>query len=43
MIPLIDVVAIERDATCGEAVRLAQEKAHIRLPVYGETSPIVVI
>jgi CBS domain containing-hemolysin-like protein len=36
MIPLIDVVAIEQGATCGEAIRLAQEKAHIRLPVYAE-------
>jgi CBS domain containing-hemolysin-like protein len=36
MIPLIDVVAIERDATCGEAIRLADEKAHIRLLVYEE-------
>jgi len=36
MIPLIDVVAIEQGATCGEAVRLAQQKAHIRLPVYNE-------
>jgi CBS domain containing-hemolysin-like protein len=34
MIPLIDVVAIEQNATCGEAIRLADEKAHIRLPVY---------
>jgi CBS domain containing-hemolysin-like protein len=36
MIPLIDVVAIEQGASCGEAVRLAQKKAHIRLPVYAE-------
>ncbi len=36
MIPLIDVVAIEQDATCGEAIRLADEKAHVRLPVYAE-------
>lgn len=36
MIPLIDVVAIERDATCGEAIRLADEKAHVRLLVYEE-------
>jgi CBS domain containing-hemolysin-like protein len=36
MIPLIDVVAIEQDATCGEAIRLADEKAHVRLPVYSE-------
>jgi putative hemolysin len=36
MIPLIDVVAIEQGATCGEAVHLARQKAHIRLPVYDE-------
>ena len=36
MIPLIDVVAIEKGATCGEAVQLAREKAHIRFPVYTE-------
>jgi putative hemolysin len=36
MIPLIDVVAIEQSATCGEAVQLARKKAHIRLPVYDE-------
>ncbi len=36
MIPLIDVVAIEQDATCGEATRLADEKAHVRLLVYAE-------
>lgn len=34
MVPLIDVVGIERTATCGEARRLAAEKAHNRLPVY---------
>ena len=36
MIPLIDVVAIEQGATCGEAIDLAKTKAHIRLPVYTE-------
>jgi putative hemolysin len=36
MIPLIDVVAIEQGATCGKAIRLARDKAHIRLPVYAE-------
>jgi CBS domain containing-hemolysin-like protein len=36
MIPLIDVVAIERGATCGEAITLAHAQAHIRLPVYAE-------
>jgi CBS domain containing-hemolysin-like protein len=33
---LIDVTAVERQATCGEARRLASEAAHIRLPVYEE-------
>jgi len=36
MVPLIDVVAIERGSTCGEAVNIARDRAHIRLPVYEE-------
>jgi putative hemolysin len=36
MIPLIDVVAVEQGATCGEAIALAKARAHIRLPVYTE-------
>lgn len=36
MVPLIDVVAIEQGATCGQALDLANKKAHIRLPVYTE-------
>lgn len=36
MVPLIDVKAIERKITCGEAVRFAAETAHVRLPVYEE-------
>jgi len=36
MLPLIDVVAIDQKATCGEAVRVAAEHAHVRLPVYAE-------
>jgi CBS domain containing-hemolysin-like protein len=36
MVPLIDVVAIEGKATCGEASRLATEKAHKRLPVFDD-------
>jgi CBS domain containing-hemolysin-like protein len=36
MIPLIDVAAIEQDATCGDAIALAHAEAHIRLPVYAE-------
>ncbi len=34
MVPLIDVVGVPRDGTCGEARRLAVEHAHKRLPVY---------
>ena len=36
MVPLIDVVAIDQKATCGEAVREAAENAHVRLPVYDD-------
>ncbi len=36
MVPLIEMVAVEQSQTCGEAVRLAGEKDHIRLPVYAE-------
>ncbi len=36
MRPLIEVTAIERQATCGEARRLATETFHVRLPVYDE-------
>lgn len=36
MCPLIDVAAVDRQSTCGEARRLAAEVAHIRLPVYEE-------
>jgi CBS domain containing-hemolysin-like protein len=34
MIPLVDVVAIEKGATCGEAMELAVKESHKRLPVY---------
>lgn len=34
MVPLIDVVGVPRDATCGEARQSAVERAHKRLPVY---------
>jgi CBS domain containing-hemolysin-like protein len=36
MVPLIDVVGIDQNATCGDVLRLAAEKAHKRLPVYHE-------
>ncbi|MEF8713390.1 MAG: hemolysin family protein [Accumulibacter sp.] len=34
MVPLIDVNAIEKRSTVGEAVRLAVQCSHVRLPVY---------
>jgi putative hemolysin len=34
MVPLIDVNAVEKHCTVGEAVRLAVESSHVRLPVY---------
>ncbi len=34
MVPLIEVIGIDREASCGEARRLAVEHAHKRLPVY---------
>jgi CBS domain containing-hemolysin-like protein len=34
MIPLIDVVAVENGINCGEAMRIATESSHVRLPVY---------
>ncbi len=34
MVPLIDVVGVELSNTCGEAIRIAVESAHKRLPVY---------
>ncbi len=36
MVPLIDIAGIERGASCGEAIKIAMEKAHIRLPVYDD-------
>jgi len=36
MVPLLDVVAIEEGTTCGEAIQLAAERSHQRLPVYRE-------
>jgi putative hemolysin len=34
MVPLIDVVGVERSANCREAIRIAVDSAHKRLPVY---------
>lgn len=36
MVPLINVNAIERNTTCGDAVRISVTEAHIRMPVYEE-------
>jgi putative hemolysin len=36
MMPLIDVVAIEQGASCGEAVKLATEKFHSLIPIYAD-------
>ena len=37
MRPRADIVAIEADATLGEAARAFSESQHSRLPIYGET------
>jgi len=34
MLPLIDVVAIEKNSTCQKAKQISSEQSHIRLPVY---------
>jgi CBS domain containing-hemolysin-like protein len=36
MVPLIDVVGIEKEVDCAEALRVAAERAHKRLPVHDE-------
>lgn len=36
MVPLIDVVAIDKSVNRGEAIRLATQHHHVRLPVYEE-------
>jgi CBS domain containing-hemolysin-like protein len=36
MMPLIDVDMVERDATCSEALKVAIEHSHARIPVYHE-------
>ncbi len=36
MVPLIDVNAVEKGVSVGEAMRFAVERAHVRLPVYEE-------
>ncbi|MBF0212674.1 MAG: HlyC/CorC family transporter [Magnetococcales bacterium] len=34
MVPLIELRAMERNATCGQALRLSREHAHLLLPVH---------
>ena len=36
MVPLIDVVTIDNTLTVGEAVRVARDQAHVRLPVHAD-------
>lgn len=36
MVPLIDVFAIARDTSCSEAMRIAAESSHVRIPIYEE-------
>ena len=36
MVPLIDVAAVDRSTSCREALAIATEKAHVRLPVFQE-------
>jgi len=42
MVPLIDVVGVEKHATCGDAVRIAAESAHRNLVVYDQRIDLVV-
>jgi putative hemolysin len=36
MLPLIDVIAVEKSITCQQAKQISSESSHIRLPVYDE-------
>ena len=36
MLPLIDVIAVEQGATCGEAREISARESHVRLPVYDQ-------
>jgi len=36
MVPLIEVVGVEKSSTCGDAIRCAVESQHKRLPVFDE-------
>ena len=36
MLPLIDVVAVEKGLTCGEARAISARESHVRLPVYDQ-------
>jgi len=42
VVPLIDVVGVEKRATCGEAVRVAAEYAHRNLVVYDRRIDLIV-
>jgi putative hemolysin len=36
MLPLIDVTAVEKNITCGEAKQISVKNSHVRLPVYDQ-------
>jgi CBS domain containing-hemolysin-like protein len=36
MLPLIEVAAVEKSISCGDAKQISVEKSHIRLPVYDQ-------
>lgn len=40
MVPWLDVVVLDREATCGEAARLADREGHHRLPVCSKTDHV---
>ena len=42
MVPLIDIVGVEKEATCGDAVRIAAESAHRNLVVYDKRLVFIV-
>ena len=42
MVPLIDVIGVDKNATCGDAVRVAAESAHRNLVVYDKRIDLIV-
>jgi len=36
MLPLIEVIAVEKNISCGEAKQISVQNSHVRLPVYDE-------